>query len=221
MTQLRDKKTTRLTLQRQGVKPCRRGHIGCRGSGRGDAGPCGGDFCDGPHITVGPLERRGDCKIAQLLRSDRETGLSPEPADDVVDRGAGQAMPFAGPIEIDKQRTGLGAAASSQAARAAPVGSGKATGSFSRSPPTQDGNPVPWQVDILDVEPYRLAAAQAQIVQQAQQRDIAQPLWPGLRAGGLEHRAEPVTARPVSCRGRASPAHSDPQGPRHEAERIR
>ena len=31
-----------LTLQRQGARPCRRGHTGCRDSGRGGAGPCGG-----------------------------------------------------------------------------------------------------------------------------------------------------------------------------------
>ena len=30
-----------------------------------------------------------------------------EPADDVVDRGAGQTLPFAGPVEIDEQRTGI------------------------------------------------------------------------------------------------------------------
>src|SRR3954469_13211982 len=33
-----------------------------------------------------------------------------EPADDMVDRRAGQAAPFAGLVEIDKQRTGFGAA---------------------------------------------------------------------------------------------------------------
>ena len=69
-----------------------------------------GKFCDSPHVAIGPLECRGDREMAQLLRPDRETGLGAEPADDVVDRGAGQTMPFAGPVEIDKQRTGFGAA---------------------------------------------------------------------------------------------------------------
>jgi hypothetical protein len=34
------------------------------------------------------------------VRADREPGLSAEPADDAVDRGAGQTMAFAGPVEI-------------------------------------------------------------------------------------------------------------------------
>ena len=45
--------------------------------------------------------------MAQLLRPDRETGLGAEPANDVVDRGAGQTMALAGPVEIDEQRTGI------------------------------------------------------------------------------------------------------------------
>src|SRR3954469_12284094 len=69
-----------------------------------------GKFCDSPHVAIGPLECRGDREMAQLLRSEREAGFGAEPADDVVDRGAGQTMALAGPIEIDKQRTGFGAA---------------------------------------------------------------------------------------------------------------
>src|SRR4051794_41047912 len=72
--------------------------------------PVAGKFCDGAHVTIGPVECRGDREMAQLLRADRVTGFGAEPADDVVDRGAGQATPFAGPVEIDEQRTGLGAA---------------------------------------------------------------------------------------------------------------
>src|SRR3954464_10424495 len=51
-----------------------------------------GKFCDGAPITARPVERCGDREMAQLLRPDCETGLSPEPADDVVDRGAGQTI---------------------------------------------------------------------------------------------------------------------------------
>src|SRR4051812_17910486 len=61
------------------------------------------------HIALGPLERSRDREMAQPLRTNRKTGLGSEPADDMVDRRAGQAAPFAGPVEIDKQRTGLGA----------------------------------------------------------------------------------------------------------------
>ena len=66
-----------------------------------------GKFRDGAHITVCPVECRGDREMAQLLRANRETSLGAEPADDVVDRGAGQTLPFAGPVEIDEQRTGI------------------------------------------------------------------------------------------------------------------
>ena len=59
------------------------------------------------HIAVGPVERGGDREMAQPVRADREPGLGAEPADDVVDRRAGQAVPFAGPVEIDEQRTGI------------------------------------------------------------------------------------------------------------------
>src|SRR3954452_227090 len=72
--------------------------------------PVAGKFCDGTHVTVGPVECRGDREMAQLLRPDRVTGLIAEPADDVVDRGAGQTMALAGPVEIDEQRTRLRAA---------------------------------------------------------------------------------------------------------------
>jgi hypothetical protein len=68
-----------------------------------------GKFCDGAHIAICPVERSGDREMAQLLRADYEAGLGAEPADDVVDRGAGQAMALAGPVEIDEQRTGFGA----------------------------------------------------------------------------------------------------------------
>src|SRR4051794_32057699 len=67
-----------------------------------------GERRDGAHIAAGHLECRGDREMAQLLRADGETGLGAEPADDVVDRGAGQTMALAGPVEIDKQRTGFG-----------------------------------------------------------------------------------------------------------------
>src|SRR3954468_4110022 len=110
MTQLRDKETTRITLQRQGVRPCRQGHIGGSGSGRGAQVLVAGKFCDSAHIAVCPVERGGDREMAQLLRADRETTFGAEPADDVVDRGASQTMAFAGPVEIDEQRTGFGAA---------------------------------------------------------------------------------------------------------------
>ena len=58
-------------------------------------------------FAIGPVERGGDREMAQPLRADREAGLGAEPADDVVDCGAGQTLPFAGPVEIDKQRTGI------------------------------------------------------------------------------------------------------------------
>src|SRR3954464_4594393 len=59
--------------------------------------PVARKFCDGAHVTVGPVECRGGREMAQLLRPDRVTGLGAEPADDVVDRGAGQTMTLAGP----------------------------------------------------------------------------------------------------------------------------
>jgi hypothetical protein len=59
------------------------------------------------HIAIGPVERGGDREMAQPVRADRKTGLGAEPADDVVDRRAGQTLPFAGPVEIDEQRTGI------------------------------------------------------------------------------------------------------------------
>src|SRR3954468_25112513 len=62
------------------------------------------------HIALGPLERSRDREMAQSLRTDRKPGLGSEPAHDVVDRRTGQTLPFAGPVEIDKQRTGFGAA---------------------------------------------------------------------------------------------------------------
>src|SRR3954447_20310662 len=46
--------------------------------------------------------------MAQPVRADREPALGAEPADDVVDRRASQTVAFAGPIEIDEQRAGLG-----------------------------------------------------------------------------------------------------------------
>ena len=49
------------------------------------------------HIAVGPLERGGDREMAQPVRADREPGFGPEPADDVVDRDAGQTLPFGRP----------------------------------------------------------------------------------------------------------------------------
>src|SRR5690348_306739 len=70
--------------------------------------PVAGKFCDGAHHAIGPIECGGDREMAQLLRPDREAGLGAEPADNMVDRGAGQAVTFAGPVEIDEQRTGLG-----------------------------------------------------------------------------------------------------------------
>jgi hypothetical protein len=66
-----------------------------------------GEFRHRAHIAVAPVERGGDREMAQPLRADREPGLGAEPADDVVDRGAGQTLPFAGPVEIDEQRTGI------------------------------------------------------------------------------------------------------------------
>src|SRR3954447_3929668 len=72
--------------------------------------PVAGKICAGTPVTIGPVECRGDREMAQLLRPDRVTGLGAEPADDVVDRGAGQTMTLAGPVEIDEQRTGLRAA---------------------------------------------------------------------------------------------------------------
>jgi hypothetical protein len=69
-----------------------------------------GKFCDGAHVAICPVERGGDREMAQLLWSHRETGFAAELADDVVDRGAGQTMALAGPVEIDEQRTGRGAA---------------------------------------------------------------------------------------------------------------
>src|SRR4051794_17486421 len=57
-------------------------------------------------------------------------GLGAEPADDMGDRGAGQAVALAGPVEVDEQRIRLGFAASSQARNAALVGGCKVTGSF-------------------------------------------------------------------------------------------
>src|SRR6478735_10049098 len=67
-----------------------------------------GEFRHRAHIAVAPLECGGDREMAQPVRADREPGFGPEPADDVVDRGAGQAVAFAGPVEIDEQRAGLG-----------------------------------------------------------------------------------------------------------------
>ncbi len=58
-------------------------------------------------IAIGPVERGGDREMAQPLRADRKPGFGAEPADDVVDRRAGQTLPFAGPVEIDEQRTGI------------------------------------------------------------------------------------------------------------------
>src|SRR3954453_10984302 len=69
-----------------------------------------GECRNSAHIAISPVECRSDCEMAQPLRADRETGLGAEPADDVVDCGAGQTMALAGPVEIDEQRTGLGAA---------------------------------------------------------------------------------------------------------------
>jgi hypothetical protein len=57
-------------------------------------------------------------------------------------------------------------------------------------------------------------------VQQAQQRHIAQPLGPRLRAGGLKHRAEPVAPRAVRVAVGLRRRILDPQGPRHETERV-
>ena len=59
------------------------------------------------HIAIGPVERGGDREMAQPLRADHKPGFGAEPADDVVDRGASQMLPFAGPVEIDEQRTGI------------------------------------------------------------------------------------------------------------------
>src|SRR5689334_12016255 len=69
-----------------------------------------GELRNSAHIAIGPLEGRGDREATQPLRPDRKTGFSAEPADDVVDRGAGQTMALAGPVEIDEQRTGFGVA---------------------------------------------------------------------------------------------------------------
>jgi hypothetical protein len=69
-----------------------------------------GELRNSAHIAIGPLEGRGDREMTQPLRSDRETGFVAELADDVVDRSAGQTMALAGPVEIDEQRTGFGAA---------------------------------------------------------------------------------------------------------------
>src|SRR5215213_8011580 len=69
-----------------------------------------GEFRHRAHIALGPLERSRDREMAQPLRTDRKPGLGSELAHDVVDRRTGQTLPFAGPVEIDKQRTGFGAA---------------------------------------------------------------------------------------------------------------
>src|SRR3954447_11889434 len=99
--------------------------------------------------------------MPQLLRSDRETSLGAEPTDDVVDRGAGQTMALAGPVEIDEQRTGFGAACLEPSGECGP-GRLRQGHRFLllRTPPAEDQDPIPRQVDILDVEPHRLAAAQ-------------------------------------------------------------
>jgi hypothetical protein len=65
-----------------------------------------GEFRHRAHIAIAPLERGGDREMAQPVWADREPGLSAEPADNVVDRRAGQTVPFAGPVEIDEQRPG-------------------------------------------------------------------------------------------------------------------
>src|SRR3954447_3309405 len=61
-----------------------------------------GEFRHRAHIAIAPVECGGDREMAQPVRADRETGLGAEPANDVVDRGAGQTMPFTGPVEIDE-----------------------------------------------------------------------------------------------------------------------
>src|SRR3954471_17833091 len=61
-----------------------------------------GECRNSAHIAISPVECRSDCEMAQPLRADRETGLGAEPADDVVDCGAGQTMALAGPVEIDE-----------------------------------------------------------------------------------------------------------------------
>ena len=52
--------------------------------------------------------------MAQPVRADRKPGFGAEPADDVVDRRAGQTVTFAGPVEIDEQRTGIARAKAPQ-----------------------------------------------------------------------------------------------------------
>ena len=56
-----------------------------------------GEFRHRAHIAVAPVERGGDREMAQPVRADREPGFGAEPADDVVDRDAGQTLPFGRP----------------------------------------------------------------------------------------------------------------------------
>src|SRR4051812_37006213 len=102
-------------------------------------------------IAVAPVECGGDREVAQPVRADRETGLGAEPADDVVDRRAGQTLPFAGPVEIDEQRTGLGPAGLEPGSEGGPGRLGQTHQLPRRALLAGDKDPVSRQVDILDV----------------------------------------------------------------------
>src|SRR3954471_12966498 len=102
MTPLRDKETTTSLFGNKARDFAGKAISAVAVAAEGAQVPVAGKFCDGPHVAAGPTERGGDPNMAQRLRPDREAGFAAEPANDVVDRGAGQTMALAGPVEIDE-----------------------------------------------------------------------------------------------------------------------
>ena len=171
-----------------------------------------------------PLVRSSAVVIARWrspVRADCEPGLGAEPADDMVDRGTGQTMTLAGPVEIGEQRTGLGAAGprarrpgqpgSVRARSPAPFVSAPCRGWRSGSPAARHPR-CRAAPPRCGVSPNRAAGAAAP--------HRAAPL---VRVARRQHRASHGTRRgPARAyHGQAALAHSRPTGPTRSTTRDR
>jgi len=140
------------------------------------------------------IEGGSNGKMPKPVRTDGEPGLRPEPADDEMDGGDGEASAFAGAVEVDEERAVFRASGLKPGLKRGLRRGRQRHRLLLRARLAEDHEAVARKVEVRNVQPDRFAAAEPKVMEKAEEGNVPETLRSRLRSRDGEERLVGVEA---------------------------